>query len=619
MIAAAFSIVMTWVPGMDDLATVRLDAAARPDPELQSALEGIDRTLGEELGIPADDRRAGLVDLTDGRFAMVRGDDMMYGSIVPKIGVLLGWFEMHPESASSLDPAARRDLELMIKRSDDELAAKYGRIVGIDRLQEVYRDERYRLYDAELGGGLWSGQHYGLDEPRAGDPLRGLSHAATVRQLLRFYLMLEQGRLGGEVASARMKEILAAPRLDFHHDGFVAGLRGRNVGILRTNGRRDDCHLDAARIEHGDRAYALAGLVHHARGLEYLERLAAEVDVILCGPAARKRHVHHVSRDESVRSAAPEWTSAVIDRERFFNEVLLSWNVDVPQDGAFVVDLRVGRRFFDTWSPWLRIGSWGVFARDDGGVTRCDEGRVDVDVFRSSERFDRVQYRIRATDGAAGARVTVRRTSVCLSDTTGLAVERPDPQARDDRAFPVTRLGVPFRSQRAEDPSIQSRICSPTSVAMLLAFRGVVVPTAEVAARLHDRRHDIYGNWERAVQGAYSFGVPGYLARFSDWDDVEAQIAAGQPLVISISVKEEQKLDGAPYEATAGHLLVLAGFDDAGDVAVNDPAALTPEHGLIVYRRDQLEEAWLRRGGVAYVFTPPFGRDGVVPAADTED
>lgn len=500
MIAATLAVVLTLVPRMDELSTACLDANARPDAALQRDLERIDRSIGAELGIPDDARRAGVVDLADGRFAMVRGDDA-------------------PESCPE----------------------------------------------------------------------------STVRRLLRSCLVHGPGRDADD----------AAPRPDLQPDRFVAGLRDRNVGIVRESVAVGHELADAACVEHRGRAFALAGIVRHARGLEYLERLAAEVDALLCGPPDRKRHVHHVIRDETVRDAAPEWTSAVLERDRVFNEALLSWNVDVDDGAGFVVDMRVGRRFEDTWSPWLRIGSWGGDAADDVAVTQFDGGKVDVDVFRSSERFDRLQYRIRARAGGAASSATIRRTSVCVSDTTGLAVARPDPPERDQRPFPVGRLAVPFRSQRVEDESIRSRICSPTSVAMLLQYRGVDVPTVVVAARLYDRENDLYGNWVRAVQGAYSFGVPGYLARFSDWDDVEASIAAGQPLVVSLSVKRGQRLDGAPYETTAGHLLVLAGFDEAGDVAVNDPAAETPERGQIVYRREQLEEVWMRRGGVAYVFTPP--------------
>jgi hypothetical protein len=138
---------------------------------------------------------------------------------------------------------------------------------------------------------------------------------------------------------------------------------------------------------------------------------------------------------------------------------------------------------------------------------------------------------------------------------------------------------------------------------MLLAHRGIDRPTREVAERAWDPVHEIYGNWPRNVQAAYSLGVPGYVTRFVCWADVERMIAAGQPIIASIAVKEGQ-LHGAPYTQTAGHLLVITGFDDKGDVCVNDPAARDAETGQTVYKRAEMQTVWLDRGGTAYVLLP---------------
>jgi hypothetical protein len=140
---------------------------------------------------------------------------------------------------------------------------------------------------------------------------------------------------------------------------------------------------------------------------------------------------------------------------------------------------------------------------------------------------------------------------------------------------------------------------------MVLAYRGVERPTAEVAATLYDERHDIYGNWTRAIQGAFELGVPGYLRRFSRMSEVEETVASGQPLVVSVRV-EEGELPGAPYEKTSGHLFVIVGFDERGDVIVNDPAATPPEEDVRrVYARREVERVWLRKNGVAYVLLEP--------------
>ena len=58
---------------------------------------------------------------------------------------------------------------------------------------------------------------------------------------------------------------------------------------------------------------------------------------------------------------------------------------------------------------------------------------------------------------------------------------------------------------------------------------------------------------------------------------------------------------------TNGHLLVVVGFTESGDVVVNDPAAAQRAGVRRTYDRGQFENAWLKRGsnggsgGLAYV------------------
>lgn len=303
-----------------------------------------------------------------------------------------------------------------------------------------------------------------------------------------------------------------------------------------------------------------------------------------------------------------------------FEQLLLSWNIDCSAESGACVELRVRESDEREWTPWLYVGDWGTslpasaaLEREHGGHLESGKGlkrvsadgaRINIDFFASERTWSAAQFRVRAT--ASGDQlnrsVIVRRVALCFSrrsDELAPKFELPK-NARK-------RLDVPFRSQRSETQELASRICSPTSVAMVLGFRGIEVDTLRVAERLFDSAHDIYGNWTRAVQGAYSFGAPGYLARFSDWNEVAQHIARGTPLVISIAAKPGE-LDGAPYVKTDGHLLVLCGFDEHGNVHVNDPAAETPQAGKLVYRRDQLERAWMARGGTAYVLLEPAKR-----------
>ena len=91
---------------------------------------------------------------------------------------------LHPEAATNLNPETRHELGLMVKASSNEMAAKFSRELGLKQIQQVLNS--YHFYDTNHGGGIWVGKHYGQGAERIGDPIADNSHAATVRQLLRF-------------------------------------------------------------------------------------------------------------------------------------------------------------------------------------------------------------------------------------------------------------------------------------------------------------------------------------------------------------------------------------------------------------------------------------------------
>jgi hypothetical protein len=68
------------------------------------------------------------------------------------------------------------------------------------------------------------------------------------------------------------------------------------------------------------------------------------------------------------------------------------------------------------------------------------------------------------------------------------------------------------------------------------------------------------------------------------------------------------QLEGAGYE-TSGHLAVVVGFDEHGDVVCNDPASHhvpSNEQVRATFDREQFEQAWMRSsGGITYVIRPP--------------
>src|SRR5580704_4733396 len=73
------------------------------DPSLQTQLESIDSTLRAKYGMTTDQTAVGLLDLQSLRLAMVRPDYELYAASVAKIGIMLAYFQLHPEAATNLD------------------------------------------------------------------------------------------------------------------------------------------------------------------------------------------------------------------------------------------------------------------------------------------------------------------------------------------------------------------------------------------------------------------------------------------------------------------------------------------------------------------------------------
>jgi beta-lactamase class A len=265
-----------------DCKNYTLDYDSPLDTALQSKIEAIDAQLRARHGMTTAQTAVGVLDLNTFRLAMIHPDRIDYAASVPKIGILLAYFQLHPEAHTNLDAQIRRELGEMIKISSNEMAAKYSQQLGLKNIQQVL--DSYHFYDAAHGGGLWVGKHYGKSSERYGDPVGDNSHGATVRQLLRYYLLLEQGRLVSTAVSKTMRGIFASPDIAHLNNKFVKGLAGRDLQILRKSGWWEDWFHDTAIVMGGGRHYLIVAMTHHPKGDEYLVEFAQAVDDLMISP-----------------------------------------------------------------------------------------------------------------------------------------------------------------------------------------------------------------------------------------------------------------------------------------------------------------------------------------------
>jgi len=165
----------------------------------------------------------------------------------------------------------------------------------------------------------------------------------------------------------------------------------------------------------------------------------------------------------------------------------------------------------------------------------------------------------------------------------------------------------PARSQCLAAPALAPRVCSPTSVTMVLdafavADAGTDTLWQSIIEDCFDPGTGLYGVWPRALRAAARRGVIGAVEAFSDWGTVVSLLDAGLPVVLSIRF-EADALPGSPQRSSGGHLLVLYGIED-GVALVMDPAAPSLEAVRRRYPLPALADAWLRRRGAAYILLP---------------
>ncbi len=257
----------------------------RVDATLQKALEIALQRVPEWRPLVRQKKLAvGVVDLAvpeQPRFARVNGNTMMYAASLPKIALLLAAYASFEDGSLEETPEVHRDLAAMIRTSDNAAATAVIDRLGFEKIARVMTDPRFRLYDRERGGGLWVGKRYAKQGRRVGDPLGGISHAATVTQVCRFYYLLATGQVLSPERSRQMLEDLADPGL---HHKFVGVLERRAplARLFRKSGTWKQWHSDSILVwGPGWRRYILTGMVESPQGDQILRDLVPVAERLL--------------------------------------------------------------------------------------------------------------------------------------------------------------------------------------------------------------------------------------------------------------------------------------------------------------------------------------------------
>ncbi|HBR55357.1 MAG TPA: hypothetical protein EYN07_12935 [Flavobacteriaceae bacterium] len=221
-----------------------------------------------------------LSDINDIQYAGLNDDHMMYAASLPKIAVLLAAMDAIDKGELVNSKKVQQDMRMMISKSNNQATTRMIDRVGYEKIEEVLRMPQHKLYDEEVGGGLWVGKRYAAGGRRYPDPLKGLSHAATTRQVCSFYYQLAMGNLVNERRSKQMLNIMENPEL---HHKFVNTLDrvAPKARLFRKSGSWKNYHSDSVLVWGPDRKYILVALIDDAYGEQIIRDLVLPLEKVM--------------------------------------------------------------------------------------------------------------------------------------------------------------------------------------------------------------------------------------------------------------------------------------------------------------------------------------------------
>lgn len=227
----------------------------------------------------------GIVDLSNPeipRFARVNGSHMMYAASLPKIAILLAATDAIEKGELKETVEVKKDMRVMISKSNNQAATRMIDRLGYEKLEAVMTDPKYDFYDEDQGGGLWVGKRYGGGGLTNREPLKNLSHAASVTQVCRFYYLLANGKLVNEKRSMQMLDMLENPEL---HHKFVNTLDqiAPRARLFRKSGSWRTYHSDSVLVwgESPERRYILVALIDDPNGEQIIRDLVKPIEKVL--------------------------------------------------------------------------------------------------------------------------------------------------------------------------------------------------------------------------------------------------------------------------------------------------------------------------------------------------
>jgi hypothetical protein len=334
-------------------------------------------------------------------------------------------------------------------------------------------------------------------------------------------------------------------------------------------------------------------------------------------------------------------TSPEIDPGLNWDELVVSWNADTSAGSYLRVEARVV--YPDRATKFFVMGLWSpdtaVHPRESVVKQKDDDGNVLTDTLVMKRAGGKAQVRVVMGNGEMGnvgngemgewgnegdeemaelGNGTPISPFPCISSISrvpdlrflGLSFldskTKRDPLAAEKAAWGKT-MDVPERCQLSYKGG--EGWCSPASTSMALAYWARELKRPELDRDVPDVAKDVFdknwpgtGNWPFNTAYAGSFpGMRAYVTRLTDVSELEQWVAAGVPVVLSLSYRllhEKGKSDG--------HIVVVVGFTPEGEPVVNDPWERLEKGDRVrqVCKRENLVKAWAVSKNTVYLIYP---------------
>jgi len=216
--------------------------------------------------------------------------------------------------------------------------------------------------------------------------------------------------------------------------------------------------------------------------------------------------------------------------------------------------------------------------------------KTDIDTLLPQKPSQYFKYQITVLGKADINLICAALTKANAKYDESLALETLDVR---DFEIPL----APINPNKLADKTLSQRVCSPAALAAVLNYYGKKISLAQAVKGVYDEHARIYGAWPLNIAFAAQQGLTAAFIRCSSLAQAEGEILQGRPVIASVAYKKGA-LKNAAITQTDGHLIVIAGFDKAGNIIAADGGATRK------YDRKQFAKAWLKnKKGAAYALT----------------